>query len=155
MDTLERSVFTISVIKVTDYVDHVIELQRAHWQETESAAFPDGPKPAVELYRMLEQHDLLIAFGAFIDGYLIGYATAIVGLHMHYSFQYAFHDLLFVRPDLRKGTLGIRLMSLVEKAAKERGAKMIFWHAKPASVMEQLLIKRDYELQDYLFKKEL
>jgi GNAT superfamily N-acetyltransferase len=136
-------------------MDAAAELARAHWAETEAGLMPEGPSIAIELYQALEQADALIAFGAFDADELVGYAVAILGLHLHYRVLYAQHDLLFVRPDHRRGTLGLRLMRAIETALKARGAKFVVWHAKPQSTFNMILVRTGYAVEETVYRKDL
>lgn len=129
----------IRAIKATDYMHTVKYLMTEHWQETEP--WMPAPQPHEQVYRDLEKAGLLVAFGAFDGDRMIGYATAILTVQIHYSRPYAHHDLLFVSKDYRKGSLGLRLFSAVNEACKERGADFITWTAKPDTVFESILQK--------------
>jgi len=112
--------------------------------------------PIAAQYREAESAGVLFAVTVRKDGHLIGYSVNFVGPHLHYSgMRYAHNDVLFLDPAHRKGTVGFRLIQASEDAARERGAKMIVWHAKPGTAMERLLPRLGYRVQDVLFSKEL
>jgi len=142
-------------VLVSDYINQVTDLIHAHWLETERDFAPNGPAPAVDVYRALEQAGSILAFGAFDDAEtLVGYAVAILSPHLHYGVLYAHHDLLYVTPAHRRGTLGLKLMRAIEGAAKDRGAQFSTWHAKPGSTLEAILTRSGYQLEESIFKKE-
>lgn len=141
-------------ISVSEYIGKVADLTRAHWQETEPGVSSDGPCPVADVYAALEQVGNVVAFGAFDGDELIGYSVAILGPHLHYGFTYAHHDLLYVRPDHRRGSLGLRLMRMTEEAAKARGARFVVWHVKPGSTLESILSRAGYAVEEVVYKKE-
>jgi GNAT superfamily N-acetyltransferase len=55
------------------------------------------------------------------------------------------NDLLFVRKSHRRGMTGMRLITATERAAKDRGVKMMLWHAKPGTTLDRMLPKLGYE----------
>lgn len=129
------------------------ELMRMHQHETEDEFDNEKVVPNASYYRALEAMGGCVAFGAFDDDVIVGYVVMIVIQHQHYDFKYGHHDTLFVRPDVR-GSLGIRLMQRAREAAKALGARHIVWHAKPGSMMEKLLIKKQCVIEDVLYKEE-
>lgn len=147
--------YNIREIAVSEHIDHVADLTRAHWLETEPGMTVDGPRPAVDLYIAMEQAGSIIALGAFHGSELIGYSVAFVATHLHYGFPYAHHDLLFVRQDHRRGSLGLRLIRRTEEAAKSRGAHMVLWHVKPKSTLESIVTRTGYTLEEAVYRKDL
>lgn len=140
---------------VSEYIDRVVGLVRAHWLETESELAPGGPKPLVGIYLALEKAGSIIAFGAFEDGTMVGYSVAILGPHLHYGMTYAHHDLLYVSPEHRRGMLGLKLIRATERAAKARGAAFSTWHAKPGGTLESILSRTGYQREEIVYKKDL
>lgn len=145
----------IREIVATEHMGAAAELARAHWAETEAGLMPEGPSIAVDLYWALEKADALVAFGAFDGAELVGYSLAILGPHLHYNVLYAQHDLLFVRADHRRGTLGLRLKDITEVAVKARGAKFVVWHAKPGSAFNTILERTGYIVEETVYRKDL
>ena len=86
----------------------------------------------------------------------MGYSINFIGPHMHYSnLRYAHNDALFVKAGHRGGTLGLRLMRETERLAREQGARMMMWHAKPDTALHKLLPRLGYAVQDIAFSKEI
>lgn len=132
-----------------------VKLSRAHWLETERHVSDSGPAPLLDTYRALEAQGMLIAVGAFDGGTLVGYAFAIVSPHLHYGTPYAQHDLLYLDPEHRAGSNGVRLMREVEREATARGAEFILWHAKPGSVFADLLHRLGYAVEETQYRRPL
>jgi len=130
-------------------------LMREHWQETESWIEGEGPVPAVEIYHAMESTGVLIVLGAFDGDTIVGYVTATVSPHPHYSFLVAQHDLLYLDPAYRRGRTGLRLMLEIEIIAKARGARWMGWTAKPGSQFDALLSRRGYAVEETVYKRVL
>ena len=89
-----------------------------------------------------------------LDGELIGYAVMIVQGHLHYkSTLHAFEDLYFVKKEHRKGRIGIKLFSELERHLKEKGVKKIIMGTKVYSDNSKLLEHFDYKCTEKVYTK--
>ncbi len=112
--------------------------------------------PNLEAYQALEQCGALLALVAYRGEEIAGYSINFIGPHMHYSrLRYAHNDALFVKHAHRGGKLGLRLMQETERLARQQGAAMMIWHAKPGTTLEKILPRMGYAVQDILFGKEI
>lgn len=143
----------IREFSVSESFSKVADLARAHWLETE-AGIGDGPAPLLGVYAELEKVSSIVAYGAFDDDQMVGYSVAILGPHLHYGFIYAHHDLLYISPEHRKGTLALRLIRMTEERCQALGAKFIAWHVKPDSTLEAILSRTGYAVEEVIYKKE-
>jgi GNAT superfamily N-acetyltransferase len=138
-------------IVASEWIDRAWPLLEEHYAEL--ATVPDIMllKPDVERYQTLEAAGNLFAIGMFDihgDGgeTLVGYSVNIVCTNLHYGdLLMCQNDLLFVRKSHRRGMTGMRLITATERAAKERGVKMMLWHAKPGTTLDRMLPKLGYE----------
>jgi GNAT superfamily N-acetyltransferase len=138
-------------IIASEWIDRAWPLLEEHYAEL--ATVPDIMllKPDVERYQTLEAAGSLFAIGMFDihgDGAetLVGYSVNIVCTNLHYGdLLMCQNDLLFVRKSHRRGMTGMRLITATERAAKERGVKMMLWHAKPGTTLDRMLPKLGYE----------
>lgn len=144
----------IRPISVSACLDAAATLTLAHQTETEPGMSNDGPHPMTHVYAALEQAGGVVAFGAFDGEEMVGYSVAILGPHLHYSYLYAHHDALYVRPDHRKGSLGLRLIRATEAESKMRGAVCVTWHVKPNSKLESILNRTGYTVEETVYRKE-
>lgn len=144
---------TMQEILPSKFIDLAQELMREHQKES-GEEFTDIPSPQIEMYKSLEKMGWVIALGVFDDDIMIGYAIAILSQHLHYSFLYAHHDVLFLKKKYR-GRVGLKLISEIEKKAAERGACYIFWHAKPDSIMGKILLKTGCKIEEIVYRKGL
>jgi GNAT superfamily N-acetyltransferase len=138
-------------IVASEWIDRAWPLLEEHYAEL--ATVPDIMllKPDVERYQTLEAAGNLFAIGMFdthVDGAetLVGYSVNIVCTNLHYGdLLMCQNDLLFVRKSHRRGMTGMRLITATERAAKDRGVKMMLWHAKPGTTLDRMLPKLGYE----------
>ena len=112
--------------------------------------------PDREKYLMLEANNQLICIAAKIDGVLVGYSVNILQYHLHYSnLFYCNNDVIYLHSNLRDNPLGLRLIKRTEQLAKERGAKLMLWHAKENTALDKLLRRMNCKVQDIIHSKEL
>ena len=138
-------------IVASEWIDRAWPLLEEHYAEL--ATVPDIMllKPDVERYQTLEAAGNLFAIGMFDihgDGAetLVGYSVNIVCTNLHYGdLLMCQNDLLFVRKSHRRGMTGMRLITATERAAKDRGVKMMLWHAKPGTTLDRMLPRLGYE----------
>jgi predicted GNAT superfamily acetyltransferase len=94
--------------------------------------------------------------GAFDGDEIVGYSVNIMAHNLHYSdLIMCQSDVLYVREDKRQGPAGLKLMRETERLAKERGAQMMLWHAKPATNLDQILPRMGYRVQDVVYTRVL
>ncbi len=148
--------FHICETTVSDKADALMPLLQAHRDELATARHLMEVAPHLEAYRALEQNGALLALVAYRGDEIAGYSINFTGPHLHYSgLRYAQNDVLYVKPEHRGGRLGVRLMRETERLARERGARMMMWHAKPGTALEQMLPRMRYGVQDIVYSKEV
>jgi GNAT superfamily N-acetyltransferase len=153
-------------IVASEWIDRAWPLLEEHYAEL--ATVPDIMllKPDVERYQTLEAAGNLFAIGMFdIHGdthgdagaeTLVGYSVNIVCTNLHYGdLLMCQNDLLFVRKSHRRGMTGMRLITATERAAKDRGVKMMLWHAKPGTTLDRMLPRLGYGIQDVIYSQVL
>jgi GNAT superfamily N-acetyltransferase len=148
--------YTIIETTVSDKLEALLPLLRLHRDELATAKHLMALAPNVEAYCALENTRSLLALVAYAGEEIAGYSINFIGAHLHYSgLRYAHNDALFVAPAFRGGRLGVRLMRETERLAKARGARMMMWHAKPGTVLEGMLPRMGYGVQDVIYSKEI
>lgn len=112
--------------------------------------------PNSESYLQLEEAGFLMILGAFVNDELVGYSVNLISQHLHYrELKCMNNDLLFVSSKYRASPLGLKLIRLTEKKAKEIGVKMVTWHAKQDSQLSSLMQRKGYSVQDIIYSKEV
>lgn len=148
--------FEIIATTVSDKFPELLPLLQAHRDELATAKHLMEVAPNLPAYRALEECGALLALVAYLGDEIAGYSINFIGPHMHYSgMRYAQNDALYVRPEHRGGRLGLQLIRRTEELAKERGARMMMWHAKQNTALEKLMPRLNYAVQDTIFSKEL
>lgn len=147
--------FRIVETTVTDKLGELLPLLQAHRDELATAKHLMELSPLVEAYRTMEQSGSLLALVAYLGEEIAGYSINFIGPHLHYSkLRYAHNDALFVKREHRGG-LGLKLIRETEARARKKGARMMTWHAKAGTPLQNLLPRLDYAVQDVLFNKEI
>ena len=112
--------------------------------------------PDYAKYHTMQKAGLLLILGVYHGYDLVGYSLNFVTTNLHYSgLLVCQNDLLFLLPEHRASTAGLRLMAATEKAAVEHGCKLMLWHAKEGSPLDTILHRRKYPVQDIIYSKQL
>ena len=142
--------------KRVDLIDQT-DLFKEHWDEVarnKQVMILDPDKAAYEHLESLGALFTLIAYG---EDEVVGYSVNMISPHLHYkSLITCQNDIIFVKKEYRTSSpVGLRLIRATEKAAKDKGAKIMLWHAKEGSVFANLLPRIKYQVQDIAFSKVL
>jgi len=132
-------------------------LLEEHWDEVALHKDLMVLSPDWHRYYEIEERGMMLVLAASTpaDG-IVGYSVTFIVPHLHYSdLIVANNDLLFVSKDWRRTGLGPRLILATESASRERGARMMTWHAKPKTILNKLMPKIGYGVQDIVHSKEL
>jgi mannose-6-phosphate isomerase-like protein (cupin superfamily) len=141
--------------RVSALWDESMPLLERHFDEI--AHYKDiALAPDQVTYEEMERAGVLRCYTARHNGELVGYAVFFVrpGMHYRHSLQ-AIQDVLFVVPERRVGTTGIRLIRFAEARLKALGVQVVYHHAKLTNRVGELLVKLGYELVDQLYAKRL
>ena len=57
----------------------------------------------------------------------------------------ASRSLRILSAGMMSGMTGMRMITATERAAKDRGVKMMLWHAKPGTTLDRMLPKLGYD----------
>lgn len=146
----------IRLSNVDEMLANAGNLFSEHWEEIALNKQVMVLKPDEAKYRTLEANGTLLILGAFDGDRVVGYSVNIVTNHLHYAdLTVCNNDLLFVTEDKRCGRLGLQLIRETEKAAKQRGANLMLWHAKPGTALEKMMPRLGYGVQDIIFSIQI
>ena len=146
----------IREIRATEWIEQAWRLLEAHRKELTTNKGLMILKPDISTYEMLESKNALLSLGAFDGDEIVGYSVNIMAHNLHYSdLMMCQSDVLYVREDKRQGPAGLKLMRETERLAKERGAQMMLWHAKPDTNLDQILPRMGYRVQDVVYTRVL
>ena len=146
------------VYKCEDFFDILPELQSIfplHYDEL--CVTKDFPlDPDLEQYKRINDAKLLVCVTCRCDEELIGYIVFFVQPHIHYrTCLTAFEDMYFVKPEHRRGRLGIRLFQYAEKVLRAVGINRIILHTKVHLDNSRLFEYLGYKNSDKVYTKIL
>lgn len=146
----------IRATSIQEMYDKAQELMLAHWHELATDKKLMELAPAIDRYRAMEETGSLFALGVWDGDTMVGYSLSFLLINLHYSaLKYAHNDVLFLREDYRKGSVGVKLIAATEKAALALGARLMLWHVKPDTSAAKLFPRLGYRVQDIMFSKGL
>ena len=148
-------------IRVESVVGRIPEMRESllleeHWQESSKNKHLMVLSPDIAKYENLDNIGNLSCLFAYLDDKLVGYSFNIITSHLHYSnLVCAYNDVLFVSKEHRSSSLGLRLIKATEIECKNRGAKLMLWHAKENTALSKILPKMGCNVQELIFSKEI
>jgi hypothetical protein len=147
----------ITEMPMTGRIDEMWALLKQHWQEIARNKEVMVLKPDRARYEQLEQQGALVCLAAIDpDGDIVGYSVSFIGPHIHYAdLIVCNNDVLFLREDLRPSSIGLRLLKETEHLAKNKGARLMLWHAKENTPLATIMPRMGYGVQDIIFSKQL
>jgi GNAT superfamily N-acetyltransferase len=137
------------------FVEELKELFPLHYEEL--CVTKDFPlAPDYDAYKRLADAGMLRCITVRADEEVIGYAIFVIQPHLHYmTCKTAFEDIYYIRPDFRKGRVGIRLFKYAEEVLKGIGVNRIIMHTKIHMDNSKLFEYLGYKWTDKLFTKIL
>lgn len=132
-------------------------LLQSHYEEVAKHRDLMMLRPRWDVYKQMQDCGGLFVLHASIGGTLVGYSANFVAQHLHYAgLTYAQNDVLFVLPEHRSTSVGIKLIRATEREAKDRGVQLMLWHAKQGTKLDALLSGSDrYSVQDIVYGRRL
>lgn len=132
------------------------DILEEHWNELVKRKHLLKVNPHNEVYKCLEDNGQLFTLIAECDNKMVGYSVNTLTPHLHYmDVMVCANDLLFVLKEYRNSPLGIKLIKETEKLARERGAQVMTWHAKPNTPLDKILPRLSNNLHEHIYTKEL
>jgi GNAT superfamily N-acetyltransferase len=129
--------------------EEALPLARLQWEEIANyrELIPLSPRKDVYLASAKAGHLLFLT--ARFDGVLIGYAIFFIVYTAHYGKSlFAVNDIIYVLPEYRKGSVGVRLVKESERETKKRGAMLIRFHCKLTNDFASLLDRLGYNTDE-------
>tara|TARA_B000000557_G_C20752937_1_gene433821 strand:- start:539 stop:1048 length:510 start_codon:yes stop_codon:yes gene_type:complete len=113
-------------------------------------------KPNYPMYYATEKVGALFIHVAMQNDVFVGYSINFVSNHFHYAdLKYCQNDVLFIKKEFRGGRVGLKLMKVTEQHAKSLGCKLMLWHCKENTPLNQILPRLNYGVQDIIYSKEI
>lgn len=159
MTTTTAVAVDIRPIVASQEIERAAPLLRAHWLEIAKHRDVMVLDPDPDGYRALEASDSLISLGAFDGEHLVGYSVSVFQRrHLHYrGLAVVMNDVIFVDRAHRNRGVGSALIVETERQARERGARVAFWHAKSGTALDDMLFGglHGYGVQDVIYARKL
>lgn len=127
-----------------------------HWEEI--ALNKDNIKlnPDWEAYELLEKAGKLKIFTARNQKDLVGYFVVIVSNNIHYKDHlFATNDIIYLSPEERKGSVGIRLIKFAEKCLRQDGVSVLTMNTKIHKPFDVLMERMKFKLIERVYSKYL
>lgn len=132
------------------------ELTRMHWNEIAINKDVVPLLPDYDVYSAMEGAGALRIFVARESGEMVGYFVLFVRRHPHYaSTLFAYNDVLYLRPEARRGLAGWRLLDYAETALREDGVRVMVVNTKIHAPLDSLLSRRGFDLTERVYTKRL
>lgn len=145
---------TYKIEKFNAFEDEVYPLWKDHWEEVATNKDKIPLDPDFNGYRYLQKAGSLLCVTCRDNGNLVGYSFMFVFPHIHYkSTLTAMNDILYLKPEYRKGFAGVRLIKLSEEACRSRGVKKIAWHIKTDHNFGKIMERLGYNLFEVNYGK--
>jgi GNAT superfamily N-acetyltransferase len=139
-----------------DVVEEVDGLLRLHYDELTLNKDAIRLDPVWEEYRALESMGRFVLFTARANGALVGYNAFFVTRHIHYAaLTMAINDVLFLHPDHRRGSTGIKLLKFAEAELKAQGVQKVSYHVKRSLDWSPILHRMGYTDEEMVVGKLL
>jgi len=147
---------TTREVTITEHLDAIWPLLEAHREELATHKDIMPLEPRVDVYETMEAQGVLLSIVLEDEGQIVGYSVNFVLTNLHYgTCLMCQNDVLFLAPEYRKGTHGLKLITATVAAAKERGAHIVAWHAKPGTALNKILPRLGYGVQDIMYTRRL
>ena len=126
----------------------------AHYEEVALDKEHMVLQPAWKQYINLETAGVLHILTVRRDGRLIGYHFNLCYPHLHYAdVLCSFSDMFFLRPEYRKGWLGVKMFIENEKMLKTLGVKKMFVMTKVHIDVRKIMKRLNYTFIERIFSK--
>lgn len=137
-------------------IDEMSLLYQAHYDEiaVNQDVIPLAPDYA--LYQQLDAQGQTEVVTVRDDGFIVGYAMGFCKPHLHYSQSLHFlMDIFYLKPEYRKGFVGIKLFQKLEEVLKARGVVKILLATKCHLDRSRMFEWLGYQKQEVVFQKVL
>lgn len=152
---MDKPVF--SVERFQDVYDELLPLLHEHYDEI-SLHKKKGYalKPAVSLYRAMQDADQLVMMIGRLNGLIVAYFVVFVRPSIHYAdCLEGIGDIFYCRPDRRGAAIGLQLFEATERELKRRGVNLFMAGEKLAFPATALFTRRGFEPIERKFAKWL
>jgi GNAT superfamily N-acetyltransferase len=107
---------------------------------------PDSPLDIDrDRYLLADNMGILRAFACRDNGVLVGYACFCLNFSLRHKTRYeATEDSLYLAPEYRGSTIGVRFLKFIEAELVRDGVDLIRQHTHPGTALDRILPKMGY-----------
>jgi GNAT superfamily N-acetyltransferase len=146
---------TYKISNAKDCFDRIIKLFDEHYNEL-SVTKEYDLNPCYEVYFEADKRNLVQVVLCENDDELIGYIVFFLAPSLHYKdCMQATEDIYYLKPQYRKGTIGIKMFKFAEKHLKSIGINMIRYSTKTHMDNTKLFEYLGYEFIEKVFIKKI
>ena len=144
------------LIKFDDYLDDLDQMLYEHWMEMGHYHDTAPLDPDYYSAAALQDNERLLTVGVFDGDEMVGYSINILTNFFHSrETMGAQNAVLWLRPEYRRGLIGVKLIQYTEAMAKGMGCKFFLLAARPDTVMFELLPKLKYDVHETVYSRVL
>jgi hypothetical protein len=136
--------------------EEIKELLADHWQEI--ALYQDHIKlnPDWKEYARLSAAGALRIFTVRSGEKMVGYFVLVVSQSLHYSDHlFATNDVIYIKPEFRKGTAGWQLIKFAEANLRAEGVTLMTVNTKVHAPFDPLMERLEFDYIERLYAKLL
>ena len=140
--------------KIADIWEELVPLLHEHRKEVEDEFITAPLEPDGKQYARMEEHGLFCILTARCNGKLVGYNAFYLYPHSHYpSMKYANNDVLFLLPEYRRSSAGIKLITEAEKMLRKHGVASILMEVRDYRDFSPILKHNGFHKQGTVYMK--
>lgn len=141
--------------KVSECFDDVLKLLDDHYNEL-SVTKHYRLNPIYEIYKDNESSGKCRVILCKDDDQIVGYIVFFIDANLHYKdCLLATEDIYYLKPEYRKGTIGIKMFKFAERYLKSLGVNMIRYSTKVHMDNSKLFEFMGYTFIEKVFTKNL
>jgi len=132
----------------------MMPLLDTHWAETEPNQETILLNPDWREYALLDAAGILHIFTARQDNELIGYCVVMISKSIHHKeHTFAATDVIYVKPEYRKGRTGSDLIKFAEEHCRNNGVSLMTLNMKTEFPFDSLMIRMGFNLIERVYHK--
>ena len=109
------------------------------------------PEPDLATYFAMEDVKRVSVVTARSGGELVGYAVLLFANHLHFREKTAYVDLIYLRPDQRKGMVGVLLLRHAKEQASNMGANRLYADSTALRDISPVLQRAGFVLESHTY----
>ena len=144
----------LNVEKFEDIIEELKPLLEENWKEVAKYQDKILLDPDYEKYQAMSDQDMLHMVITRQNGVIVGYHISFIIPHMHYKQHlFAFNDIIYLCPRLRKNDVAFRMLKYAEKSLKKLGVSVLTIQMSVEIPFDKLCESLGYRYAERLYAK--